>query len=371
MKKICFLVTTPFAANSFLIEHLKALSQKYEVTLCLNQDLYPISPIFDKNGIRIINIPIKRKLSLFSDLKILKKLFIVFNYEKFDSVHTLTPKAGLLGMLAAYLASVPLRLHTFTGQIWVNENGIKRHFYKAIDRIIVYFSTQVFCDSQSQKIFLVNQGIVKEKLISVIGQGSISGVDIEKFIPQSKGNEEDFIFLFVGRLTKDKGIFDLIKAFQGVYKENSCVQLWIVGPDEDGLMNQIKHSFPLLEGVSWIGPRANPEKFMAKADILILPSYREGFGTVIIEAAACKTATIAYRIYGVIDAIEDGKSGILVDKGDSEALECAMKMLVFNPHLAVQLGEVAYQRAINLFSSKKITNDWLELYKSVILVSKK
>lgn len=361
-------MATPFTANAFLVEHLKALSQKYEVSLCLNQNLYPISPIFKENGIRIIDVPIKRKLSFLSDLKVLRELFLIFKKEKFDSVHTLTPKAGLLGMMSAYLASVPVRLHTFTGQIWVNDHGIKRQFYKSIDRIIVYFSTQVFCDSHSQKNFLGSQKIVKRDSISLIGQGSISGVDIEKFYPQSKNSGADFIFLFVGRLTKDKGIFDLIKAFQGVYEKNSHVQLWVVGPDEDDLINLINQRFPLLEGVSWIGPTATPEKFMAKADILVLPSYREGFGTVIIEAAACKTAAIAYRIYGVIDAIEDGQSGILVDKGNCEALESTMNMLAANRNLSTQLGEFAYRRAINLFSSKKVTKQWLEMYEHIIPV---
>ncbi len=361
-------MATPFTANAFLVEHLKALSERYEVSLCLNQNLYPISPVFKKIGIRIIDVPIKRKLSFLSDFKVLQELLLIFKKEKFDSVHTLTPKAGLLGMVAAYLALVPVRLHTFTGQIWVNERGIKRHFYKLIDRTIVCFSTQVFCDSQSQKNFLISQKIVKRNSISVIGQGSISGVDIEKFVPQPKCNNSDYIFLFVGRLTRDKGIFDLIKAFHEVYKVNPHVQLWIVGPDEDDLITQIKQKFPLLKGVSWVGPTATPEKFMAQADMLVLPSYREGFGSVIIEAAACKTATIAYRIYGVVDAIDDGRSGLLVDKGDCEALELTMKMIALNQNFSIQLGEFAYQRAIDFFSSKTITKEWLAMYEGIIPV---
>jgi len=376
MKKICFMVATPFTANAFLLEHLKALSLRYQVSLCLNQSLYPLLPDFESSGIRIINVPIERKLSLLSDLKTLKSLLVVFNKEKFVSVHTLTPKAGLLGIFAAYLCVVPNRLHTFSGQVWANEYGFKRWFYKNIDRAIVFFSTQVFCDSASQGKFLQEEGVVKNNVISVIGGASISGVNLARFHPQadqkfdihfSKLNSQDhFNFLFVGRIARDKGMYDLIEAFIGISQENLKARLWIVGPDEEGLRAQIEYKFPRLKGVLWMGPSTTPEVFMAKADVLVLPSYREGFGSVIIEAAACKTPAIAYRINGVIDAIEDGHSGILVNKGDSKALELVMKSVMLNPKSVTQMGEHAYQRAIRAFCAKEITSSWLDLYEAIV-----
>lgn len=371
------MVTTPFTANAFLLEHLKALSLRYKVTLCLNRSLYPLSPDFESSGVRIIDVPINRKLSPLSDLKALKNLLVTFKREKFESVHTFTPKAGLLGILSAYLCAVPKRLHTFTGQVWVNEFGFKRWFYKNIDRIIVLFSTHVFCDSPSQGQFLQQEKIVKKNSISVIGGASISGVNLARFHPQADqkydthfsrlDSQDDFFnFLFVGRIARDKGIFDLINAFIGVFKDNPQVRLWIVGPDEEGLRVQIEKKLPKLNGVIWIGSSTIPEVFMAKADVLVLPSYREGFGTVIIEAAACKTPAIAYRIDGVIDAIEDGRSGFLVTKGDSKALELAMKNMMLNPNHALQMGEYAQQRARDSFCAKKITNSWLELYDAIV-----
>lgn len=376
MKKICFMVTTPFTANAFLLEHLKALSLRYQVSLCLNQSLYPLLPDFESSGVRIINVPIERKLSPFSDLKALKNLLVIFKREKFISVHTFTPKAGLLGMLAAYLCTVPNRLHTFTGQVWVKEYGLKRWFYKNMDRAIVFFSTQVFCDSASQGKFLQVERVVKANAISVIGGASISGVNLARFHPQadqkfdihfSRLNSRDhFNFLFVGRIARDKGMYDLIEAFIGISQENSQARLWIVGPDEEGLRAQIEYKFPKLNGVHWMGSSTTPEVFMAKADVLVLPSYREGFGTVIIEAAACKTPAIAYCIDGVIDAIENGHSGILVNKGDSQALELAMKSMMLNPNRTVQMGEYAYQRAVSSFCAKKITNSWLDLYGTLV-----
>lgn len=370
------MVTTPFTANAFLVEHLKALSLRYQVSLCLNQSLYPLLPDFENSGVRIIHVPIERKFSPLSDLKALRSLLSIFTKEQFISVHTLTPKAGLLGMLSACLCSVPNRLHTFTGQVWVNENGFKRWFYKNIDRAIIFFSTQVFCDSSSQSQFLQDEKIVKKNSISVIGGASISGVNLSRFNPQADqkfdihfsmlDSQEHFNFLFVGRIARDKGIFDLIEAFIGISQENPRARLWIVGPDEEGLRAQIKYKFPKLNGVLWMGSSTTPEVLMAKADVLVLPSYREGFGTVIIEAAACKTPAIAYRIVGVIDAIEDGYSGILVNKGDSKALELAMKSMMLNPDLVLQMGEHAYQRAMVSFCSKNITDSWLNLYESIV-----
>ena len=370
------MVTTPFTANAFLLEHLKVLSLRYQISLCLNQSLYPLLPDFVNSGIQIINVPIERKLSPLSDLKALKSLLVIFKREKFACVHTFTPKAGLLGMLVAYLCAVPIRLHTFTGQVWVNEHGFKRWFYKKMDRAVVFFSTQVFCDSASQGKFLQDEKIVKKNAISVIGDASISGVNLARFHPQADKKldsyfsqldlQEHFNFLFVGRIARDKGIFDLIQAFVGVYQENPLARLWVVGPDEEDLRADIEQKFPNLKGVHWLGPSTNPEIFMANADVLVLPSYREGFGTVIIEAAACKTPAIAYRIDGVVDAIEDGQSGILVNKADFGALELAMKSVMLNPTLTSKLGEYAYQRAVALFSAKKVTSCWLNLYESIL-----
>jgi len=370
------MVTTPFTANAFLLGHLKALSFRYKVCLCLNQSLYSLSPEFERNDINIINVPLKRKLSPLSDFCAFVKIMAIFRKEQFDSVHTLTPKAGLLGMLSAYLCGIPIRFHTFTGQVWVNEQGFKRRFYKYIDRLIVFLATNVFCDSSSQAIFLEGEGVVGPNLVAVVGGSSISGVDLSRFNPgavrrlgdlflQLK-SEGQFIFLFVGRIAKDKGIFDLIEAFMEVSQENPQARLWIVGPDEEGLRVQIESKFPNMSGVLWMGSSTTPEAFMAKADVLVLPSYREGFGTVIIEAAACKTPAIAYRIDGVIDAIEDGHSGILVNKGDPKALELAMKSMMLNPIDVSRMGEYAFQRAERSFCAKKITDSWLNLYEATV-----
>jgi glycosyltransferase involved in cell wall biosynthesis len=212
----------------------------------------------------------------------------------------------------------------------------------------------------------------------MLGSGSISGVDHDIF----KSNEviraenrkkflisEDIcLFLYVGRISKDKGIYDLLKAFAELKKKYRNIALWIVGPDEEGIAEKLNYQDPeLYSSINWIGLSSNPEIYMASADILLLPSYREGFGTVIIEAASCSLPTIAYKIDGVIDAIVDGQTGLLVKKGDIRDFRNKMEVLYCDPRLRLKLGASAQKRANADFSSRTITKAWLAFYRHLSL----
>jgi glycosyltransferase involved in cell wall biosynthesis len=158
-----------------------------------------------------------------------------------------------------------------------------------------------------------------------------------------------------------------LKAFSSIQSASQSAALWIVGPDEEGVMIQVQEEFPEICGVvKWIGPTFSPENYMAGADVLLLPSYREGFGSVIIEAAACNLPTIAYRIDGVIDAVVDNQTGLLVEKGNTEVLEQQMENLLLNPSLRSRLGASAGERARRDFSSNIVTSAWLEFYASIL-----
>ena len=371
------MVTTPFTVNGFLINHLTELAKLYQLSLCINLSQYALSPKLDIANLEIFNVPLERKISPWIDLKSWWALFQIFRQNRFDSVHSLTPKAGLLGMSSAFFARVPFRFHTFTGQIWVNQSGLKRFIFKHVDRLIARFATFVLADSASQIRFLVEEGVCKSSKISMLGAGSISGVDLHRFQPnaliraQLRGELEvsksDCIFLFVGRLCRDKGLFDLIAAFSKIRAKRQNAILWIVGPDEEGIIPQVRgRSTELYDLVKWIGPTFSPEHFMAAADVLLLPSYREGFGSVIIEAAACHLPTIAYRIDGVVDAVIDGKTGLLVDLGNVEELEMQMELLLNNLALRDSLGLSARDRARRDFSSETVTRAWLDFYASYL-----
>ena len=376
-KKICFVVTTPFTVNGFLINHLTELAKLYQVSLCINLNQYALSPKLDISNLEIIHVPLERKISPWSDLRSWLALFQIFRYHRFDSVHSITPKAGLLGMSSAFFAGIPRRFHTFTGQIWVTQSSLRRSIFKHVDWLIATFATFVFADSASQIRFLVEEGVCKSSKISMLGAGSISGVDLSRFQPDARiraqlreelaVSENDCVFLFVGRLCRDKGLFDLLAAFSKIRAERQNVVLWIVGPDEEGIIGQVKARSAELYGVvKWIGPTFSPEHYMSAADVLLLPSYREGFGSVIIEAAACQLPTIAYRIDGVVDAVVDGKTGLLVSLGNVEGLEMQMELLLNNPALRDSLGTSARDRARCDFSSETVTRAWLDFYASIL-----
>lgn len=372
MKKIIFIATTPFAVNAFLSKHLIALAQHFKVLICVNLDAYEFSPTLRKY-VDVIHVDFERKVSLFRDLKSLFQLLWIFLRVSPDAIHSITPKAGLLAMVAGFLGRVPCRCHTFTGQVWANRRGIARNILKEFDRVIVRFATKVFADSPSQCRFLEDQGVVRSGGISVLGLGSIAGVDLGRFRPDARLRhqvrteldvaEDLCIFLFVGRLTRDKGVFDLVKAFSLGAATNPHVELWVVGPNEEGLLEQLQQAGQWCAGrIQWLGATPQPERYMASADVLVLPSYREGFGSVIIEAAACAIPSVAYRIDGVIDAVVEGYTGLLVEVGNIDALVAAMLKLSFDGELRQRLGKQAQERASKEFSSTAVTAEWVAFY---------
>ena len=376
MSSICFVVTTPFTVNGFLLEHLRELSKEHEVTLCMNFSLYDRSPALATYNIRMIDVPLERKISLFADIKAFCILYWIFIKNRFDAIHSVTPKAGLLAMTAALASGTPNRFHTFTGQVWANYQGLRRAFFKTIDRLIVLASSQTFADSPSQISYLVEQSVAKKNGISILGSGSISGVNLARFKSDSQvrhqlrseygTNEDTCVYLFVGRLCKDKGILDLLQAFKKIDQKSGKVALWIVGPDEEGIEAQVSQNTDLgSPHIVWMGPTFSPERYMTAADVLVLPSYREGFGSVIIEAAACGVPAIAYRIPGVIDAVIEQLTGLLCSVGSVEELYKAMLFMLTDKSARIRLGKQAQIYAKEKFSSILVTQAWLNFYRKV------
>ncbi|HSI22296.1 MAG TPA: glycosyltransferase [Methylophilaceae bacterium] len=371
-KKLLFIATTPFAVNAFLRTHLLALSDEYQVILCVNLLVYPISEDLHEK-INIEHVDIVRKISPIKDLHALYQLLRIFLRTRPEAVHSITPKAGLLAMLAASLAGVPHRFHTFTGQVWATKKGLGRWLLKILDRLIAISATQVFADSASQCRLLETEKIVGKGEVSVLGPGSISGVDIKRFRPNSEIRNTErhiagtlpttLVFLFLGRLAKDKGVFDLLHAYSSVATQHPQVELWVVGPDDEHLLAELQTLGAKGQGrIRWCESTTQPERFMAAADVLVLPSYREGFGSVVIEAAACAIPALAYRIDGIVDAVMDNKTGLLVPVGNVGALASAMLQLCEDRDLLQRLGEQACARAIHDFASNSVTAAWAELY---------
>lgn len=365
------MLTAELAVKAFLLNHLQSLSDVYEVTVIVNTNNLNF---LAEQGIHanVIALPIARNISVFSDSISLINLITIFHREKFSAVHSVTPKAGLLAMLAAWFARVPLRIHTFTGQVWVTKKGAKRGLLKQIDRLVALLSTHNIIDSPSQRQFLLDEKVLPLAKAIVFAKGSISGVNIARFKPNPKVRvdirrqlnitNEAIVFLFIGRLTKDKGVLDLAQAFNALNVEHAY--LLLVGPDEQNMQNEIRClTKSCSANVFFVGQTNMPESYMAAADVLCLPSYREGFGSVVIEAAAVGIPAIASRIYGLTDAVVHEDTGLLHEPHDVSLIYTCMKIMLADQTLRMKLGENARARAIKDFDSSLVTSEWVKFYK--------
>jgi glycosyltransferase involved in cell wall biosynthesis len=374
-KKICLIVSSPITIKVFLLNHLIALSKIYDVTIIANDADDQLKEII-KDDIKIISLPIDRNITLLNDALVLIKLIGILKKEKFDLIHSVTPKAGLFSVLAGKIASTPIRIHTFTGQVWASRNGIVRVLLKSADKTIALLSTNILADSNSQMQYLIKEKIVSPDKISVLANGSISGVNTNKFVPNLQIRESlrnqlgitnaGVVFLFIGRLKRDKGVLDLCLAFKEKFNDEDNAYLLLVGPDEERLSGAIDQLNIKKDKLCIVPYTDEPEKFMAAADVLCLPSYREGFGSVIIEAAACGLPAIGSRIYGVIDAISENESGLLHIPGDIKALVRLMQVLYADSDKRINIGKAARIRVERLFSAERVTAAWLDYYASVI-----
>lgn len=364
--------TVPFFVNTQLSKQISDIKDAgYSVSVvCSNGNL-------SLGHVDFHPIEIHRKISLMADLVSCFKLFKLFRLQKFDIVHSTTPKAGLLTAIAGLFARSPIRLHTFTGQAWAESTGIKRILLKNLDRLIVKLNTHVYADSPSQKQFLIDQKIASSNEISCLGKGSLAGVNINRFKSSHeislklknkyKIDEDVFVFLFLGRLTKDKGIIELISAFEKLHNNNSKFCLILVGPVEETLASFIdKTEAVKLNNLLFFDFSPNPEEFYAIADVMVLPSYREGFGTTVIEAAAMGVPTIGSNIYGLSDAIENNKTGMLVEPKNVDDLSKVMQFLLENKAEVKKLGENARERANKDFSADYVNQLVIDEYERLL-----
>jgi glycosyltransferase involved in cell wall biosynthesis len=339
------------------------------------------------NGAKYFSIDIPRAISPIKDFVALIKLWQLFRRERFDIVHSTTPKAGLLCAIAGKLAGVPIRIHSYTGQPWVTLAGSKRQVAKWSDWVIGRLTTASYADSQSQKKFLVSEQLVSPKKLNVIGKGSLAGVDVKRFNPdryeefersvikEGLGIPKDaLVLLFVGRIVKDKGVVELVEAFRNVIVGQSDLNVFLlmVGPQE--LSNDelgIETGSDVGQKIIFTGYTDVPEQFMAVSDVLCIPSYREGFGTVVIEAAAMGLPAIGTNIYGLSDAIVDGETGILVQTKNVPELTQALDRMIFDSQLRKSLGRNAQLRAERDFSSEVVNRLVIKEYVTLLERSRK
>ncbi|MBU4411639.1 MAG: glycosyltransferase family 4 protein [Proteobacteria bacterium] len=381
--KLARISTVPYFVVSQLAGQLDAIVGSDISVTVISSDGPELSML--KSGAlshRIITVEIARSISFLKDIRALRRLFLIFRQERFDIVHSTNPKAGLISAIAGLFAGVPVRLHTFTGQPWVHMHGPFRSMARWGDCLIGKLNTRCYADSESQRRFLVEQRVVLPKQISVIGAGSIAGVNLERFnmarftdqaraqTRTSLGIPPDApVLLFVGRITVDKGVRELMVAFQQIKKMGSRAHLVFVGPfdTERSEGNEITRSAIVdIPDTHIMGYTEQPEVYMAIADILCLPSYREGFGTVVIEAAAMGVPTVGTDIYGLSDAVVNGETGILVPPRDPAALAWALSSLFDDPVRCGEMGDAAKRRAEMFFDAKQINEKVIAEYHRLV-----
>jgi glycosyltransferase involved in cell wall biosynthesis len=375
--RICIVVAAPLTLKAFMLGHLRALTRIAEVTVAANfsldDDAFPWP-----DEITRVRIPIARPIAPWADLLALLALLRLFRQQRFDLVHSITPKAGLLAMLAGALAHVPLRVHSFTGQVWVTRAGVMRALLKSADRLIARLATDVLADSTSQREFLIAQGIVAASKSTVLAHGSICGVDTARFRPDAAARERvrrshaippgAVVFLYLGRIHRDKGLLDLAQAFAEVGTLHPDAHLLLVGPDEGNLRAALTRAAAGCAARMHIaGLTDRPQDYFAAADVFCLPSYREGFGTTIIEAAAAGVPAIGSRIYGITDAIVEGETGLLFEAGDAQQIAQSMRTLAGDASLRARMGVKARERAQRDFSSTVVTAAMLEYYEKLLV----
>ena len=372
MKKICFITAIPGTAESFLKDHMKALQNEYKVFFVSNErDESKI--VVPHDGYYYADI--QRGISLIDDLKGLWQLRRIFAKEHFDAVHSVTPKAGLLTALAGAMARVPARFHIFTGQVWATKTGFARFFLKALDKLIARLDTNILVDGEGQRQYLIKNGVLKESNSCVLGSGSICGVNLSRFQPslqartqaraQNGIGEDKIVFAFMGRLNRDKGLYELLEAFDMLASRRDNLFLLLFGRDEDAIASHFCEYEHLRPGANFLyyGETPEPYLMLQAADVFVCPSYREGFGVSVIEASALGLPVICSDAYGMMDAMIDGENGLRCKVADVDSLYNAMAKLADNDELRSSLGKKGRQRIIEEFSSDRVTSLWQDFYR--------
>jgi glycosyltransferase involved in cell wall biosynthesis len=367
MSRVCFVTTTPFIANAFLEPHLLALSALHDLTLATNlRDGYSLAPAI-ASRLRVEHLPIARRPAPLQDARALALLRRLFQREGFRVVHTVAPKAGLLGMLAAYSAGVPVRVHTFQGEVWASRRGPMRSLLRAADQVVGQCATDVLVVSRGEQQFLEREGVLQPQRSTVLGAGSIAGVDTARFQPNARLRRDvrarlgigadDFVVLYLGRLGREKGVLHLREAFERVQLQLPRAHLVFAGPDEERLATRL--AGPAVQLLGQVGA---PESYIAAADVLCLPSLREGFGVTLIEAGACGVPVLASRLYGTQDAVVEGQTGLFHEPGDSADLARKLLLLAGDAALRQRLGRAGRARAEAEFRQERLVGALRECY---------
>lgn len=360
------------------MDHFRALVADYEVHLVANFPSEESRQMFADLGITCHTIRIMRQIRLWADWCALVSLYQLFRRERFDCIHSVTPKAGLLTAVAGWLARVPNRVHIFTGQVWAARKGIMHFVLKTMDRVIAMLDTRILVDGEGQRQFLIQQGVLSEQNSVVPANGSIAGIKLDRYeISDAVRNEErakfgyrpeDVVYIFLGRLNHDKGIGELYEAFDRLAAERPNARLLFYGTDEEGY-DAWAERYPHIrrgENYAYPGLTRTPYRALQAGDVFVLPTWREGFGVSVLEAQALGLPVITSNAYGVVDASVEGETGLRCGVNDPEGLYQAMLAYYDDREMRLAHGLAGRKRVEEKFRYEQVSAAWHEIYSKML-----
>lgn len=329
-----------------------------------------------EKGVKVIEVSIERRISVFRDLKSLMRMISIFRKEKPFMVHSMTPKAGMLCMLAAWITRVPRRVHTFTGLVWPTSTGLKRKILMVTDWLTCACATHIIPEGKGVMNDL--QSHITKKPMKVLGYGNVRGVDMERFSRRqeveemAKGikKEEIFTFIFVGRIVGDKGINELVSAFAELHKKYEKTRLLLVGRFEKELDPLKAETLNVIDkhiSIELLGPKYGDEllAYYAASDCFVFPSYREGFPNTVMEAGAMGLPSIVTDINGSREIIIDGKNGVIIPSKDVEALYNAMEEMITNSDKTKEYADNAREMIASRFERGFVCKCLYDFYEEI------
>ena len=379
--KIIRTTTVPTSLNTFCRGLLRELEEQdgYEI-VAVSSPGKDLEEIAEREGVKTVAVPMHREISPLNDLKSLWGLIKVFRKEKPTMVHSMTPKAGLLSMMAAWVCRVPVRLHTFTGLVFPTSTGLKQKILIFTDRVTCACATHIVPEGEGVKNDLINYGITKKPL-KVLGYGNVRGIDLNRFdpeLPEVKAEagkiRKDGVFTFVsiGRLVGDKGINELVEAFKQVHEKFPATRLILIGPEErelDPLRDETIAEIENNPAIEAVGRQSDVRLWLVASDALVHPSYREGFPNVVIEAGAMGLPSIVTDINGSREIIIEGENGTIVPSKDIEALETAMEKFIKERESTKAMASKARNMAANRFEQGFVHKCLRDYYKEIMRVN--
>lgn len=384
-EKILRITTVPISLKILLKDQLRFMNQYFDI-VGVSSKGQELQDVKIDEGIRTIELNMSREITPFKDLISLFKMIFLILKENPDIVHSHTPKAGIVGMTASWICRVPNRLHTVAGLPVMEAVGNKKKILLLVEKLTYACATKVYPNSYGLEDYILENKLTPKSKLKIIGYGSSNGIDTKYFsrtkdildqsesIKKTYDLEDSFVFCFIGRVVKDKGIDELTFAFDKLSQVFTNIKLLLVGKLEEDLDPISKTSHKILEensNIINVGFQNDIRPYLALSDCFVLPTYREGFPNVVLQASSMGISSIVTNINGCNEIIQNNKNGLIVEPKNKNKLYNAMKRYIVDERLAEQLSLNSRDDIIEKYDRKVFYQYLLEEYNEVLKDDKK